>query len=177
MMDELYDEVSSGREIERVLAAAARNQKMGGIDKAPMWADVGVRVRATREPDDEEPLNPFTAAVFVAGMMAQVDTLRTHGHSWTEVCNESIIEAIDSLLPYMHARGIAYMVDNCSDTARRGTRMWGPRFMQMLRDEVFVSSSTDSVADSFANFIGHEVHSALAACMRLRPPIDIAVPA
>jgi ketol-acid reductoisomerase len=44
------------------------------------------------------------------------------------VCNESVIEAVDSLNPYMHARGVAYMVDNCSYTARLGSRKWAPRF-------------------------------------------------
>ena len=47
-------------------------------------------------------------------MMSQIDTLREKGHSFSEVCNESVIEAVDSLNPYMHARGVAYMVDNCS---------------------------------------------------------------
>lgn len=39
--------------------------------------------------------------------------LREKGHPWSEICNESIIEAVDSLNPYMHARGVAFMVDNC----------------------------------------------------------------
>lgn len=49
------------------------------------------------------------------------------GHPWSEICNESIIEATDSLNPYMHARGVAFMVDNCSYTARLGSRKWAPR--------------------------------------------------
>ncbi len=40
---------------------------------------------------------------------------------------QSIIEAVDSLNPYMHARGVAFMVDNCSYTARLGSRKWAPR--------------------------------------------------
>lgn len=32
------------------------------------------------------------------------------GHPYSEICNESIIEAVDSLNPYMHARGVAFMV-------------------------------------------------------------------
>ena len=34
----------------------------------------------------------------------------TQGHPYSEICNESIIEAVDSLNPYMHARGVAFMV-------------------------------------------------------------------
>src|SRR2546427_6638230 len=34
----------------------------------------------------------------------------------------------ETILPYMHARDVAYMVDNCSRTARLGARRWGPRF-------------------------------------------------
>merc|ERR1712100_957891 len=69
-----------------------------------------------------------TAGVYCACMMSQIDTLREKGHSFSEVCNESVIEAVDSLNPYMHARGVAYMVDNCSYTARLGSRKWAPRF-------------------------------------------------
>ena len=32
--------------------------------------------------------------------------------------NESVIEAVDSLCPYMHFKGVSFMVDNCSTTAR-----------------------------------------------------------
>ena len=85
-----------------------------------------LQVRAKRG-DKEIPLNPFTAGVYVATMMATVKTLQNKGHPWSEICNESIIEAVDSLNPYMHARGVAFMVDNCSYTARLGSRKWAPR--------------------------------------------------
>ena len=42
--------------------------------------------------EEEIPLNPFTAGVYVATMMATVDVLREHGHPYSEICNESIIE-------------------------------------------------------------------------------------
>lgn len=57
----------------------------------------------------------------------------THHH---QICNESIIEAVDSLNPYMHARGVAFMVDNCSYTARLGSRKWAPRFDYILEQQV-----------------------------------------
>jgi hypothetical protein len=73
---------------------------------------VGKGVRAKRVEADI-PLDPFTAGVYIATMMATVQVLREKGHPYSEICNESIIEAVDSLNPYMHARGVAFMVDNC----------------------------------------------------------------
>ena len=43
-------------------------------------------------------------------MMAQIDVLRAAGHSYSEIVNESVIEAVDSLCPYMHYKGVAFMV-------------------------------------------------------------------
>ena len=48
------------------------------------------------------------------------------------IVNESVIEATDSLLPYMRKNGLGFMVDNCSIAARLGTRKWGPRFESLL---------------------------------------------
>jgi len=42
---------------------------------------------------------------------------------------------VDSLNPYMHARGVAFMVDNCSYTARLGSRKWAPRFDYILEQQ------------------------------------------
>lgn len=69
-------------------------------------------------------------------MVAQVTVLRENGHYWSEVVNESIIEAVDSLNPYMRAQGVAYMVDNCSVTARRGSRKWAPLYQAWLSQGV-----------------------------------------
>ena len=54
--------------------------------------------------ESEIPVNPFTAGVYVAVMMATCEVLRTAGHPFSEICNEAIIEAVESLNPYMHAR-------------------------------------------------------------------------
>ena len=48
-------------------------------------------MRAQRAEEDI-PLHPFTAGVYVATMMATVDVLASHGHPYSEICNESIIE-------------------------------------------------------------------------------------
>ena len=70
-------------------------------------------------------------------MIAQIDTFDEAGHSWSEIANESVIELVDSLIPFMHARGVAYMIDNCSTTARLGARKWAPRFEATITQQVF----------------------------------------
>ncbi len=52
---------------------------------------VGHKVRAERV-ESEIPLNPFTAGVYIATMMATIEVLREKGHPYSEICNESIIE-------------------------------------------------------------------------------------
>ncbi|KAK4484522.1 hypothetical protein RD792_007106, partial [Penstemon davidsonii] len=130
---ECYEDVASGSEIRSVVLAGRRFYEkeglpafpMGKIDQTRMWK-VGERVRATRPAGDLGPLYPFTAGVFVALMMAQIEILRKKGHSYSEIINESVIESVDSLNPFMHARGVSFMVDNCSTTARLGSRKWAP---------------------------------------------------
>jgi ketol-acid reductoisomerase len=104
------------------------------------WA----RASAPIASEEEIPLDPFTAGAYVATMMAQIDVLNEAGHPLSEIVNESVIEATDSLNPYMHARGIAYMVDNCSITARLGSRKWAPRFDYAMVQESFPPSTPSS---------------------------------
>ena len=56
---------------------------MGVIDQTEMWK-IGEGVRANRT-DTSAPFNPFTAGVYCATMMAQIDTLMAKGHSFSEV--------------------------------------------------------------------------------------------
>jgi len=177
VMAELYDEVMSGNEIRSVVMAASRfrDYPMTTVDGSPMWAaGAGVRrKRATLKTG----IDGFTAGTFCGAMMAQVDILVEHGHPYSEIANESIIEAVDSLLPYMHARGVAYMVDNCSTTARLGTRKWGPRFQAMLEQVAFPSLvAKDRTPDAPPeNFLTHPVHEVLHQLGEMRPAVDIAV--
>ncbi|KDD76783.1 catalytic domain of acetohydroxy acid isomeroreductase [Helicosporidium sp. ATCC 50920] len=175
---EIYDEVASGNEIKSVVMAVSRFDRfpMGRIDETHMWK-VGAKVRARRAQQGEAPLNPFTAGVYVANMMATVLTLHRAGHPFSEICNESIIEAVDSLNPYMHARGVAFMVDNCSYTARLGSRKWAPRFDYLLSQQAYVDYDRDAVdeAEAVAAFKTHDVHAAFDACALMRPPVDIAL--
>jgi len=121
-------------------------------------------------------MNPFTAGVYCAAMMATVQTLQDKGHAWSEICNESIIEAVDSLNPYMHAKGVAFMVDNCSYTARLGSRKWAPRFDYHLCQQAYVAVDEKAPlnAEVINAFKNHPVHNALAECAKLRPTVDIA---
>jgi ketol-acid reductoisomerase len=177
ILAEIYDEVSSGNELRSVVLAGDRlkSQSMGKIDGTETWK-VGQKVRAGRK-DESIPLNPFTAGVYIATMMAQIDILIAHDHPYSEVANESVIEAVDSLNPYMHARGVAYMVDNCSTTARLGSRKWAPRFDYILTQQSYVALDEKqdldrSLVDSFKE---HEIHQVLAECAKLRPSVDIFV--
>ena len=178
LVSEIYDEVAAGIELHSVLLADRRlaTHPMTEISGSPMWA-AGDAVRSRRG-ERELAIDPFTAGAFVATMMAQVDEFLERGHPWSEIANESIIEAVDSLLPYMHARDVAYMVDNCSRTARLGARRWGPRFQAAYEQIAFPATEKDpgsaepARADAFAD---HPVHEALAAGAALRPPVAISV--
>ncbi len=176
VLEEIYEEVSSGNEIRSVNLAGERlkSSEMSTIDGTEMW-QTGAEVRSKRAQLDTG-IDPFTAGVYVATMMAQVDVLMENNHPYSEIANESVIEAVDSLNPYMHARGVAYMVDNCSTTARLGTRKWGPRFEAQLRQEAFVSVDQEERApERIEAFKEHKIHEALAACAAVRPSVDIFV--
>jgi len=81
-------------------------------------------------------------------MMAQVDVLLDAGHPYSEAANESVIESVDSLNPYMHARGVAYMVDNCSKTARLGSRKWAPASTNLLTQLAFTAVDEGKPGDA-----------------------------
>ncbi|KAJ9534232.1 hypothetical protein QJQ45_006940 [Haematococcus lacustris] len=179
---EIYEDVASGNEIRSVVQAGARFDRfpMGKIDSTYMWK-VGSSVRAARV-EDNIPLNPFTAGVYIATMMATIElgpgqVLREKGHPYSEICNESIIEAVDSLNPYMHARGVAFMVDNCSYTARLGSRKWAPRFDYILEQQAFTAIDSKAAVqqESISKFLQDPVHQALAKCSEMRPSVDISV--
>jgi ketol-acid reductoisomerase len=177
LLAEIYDEVSGGNEIRSVVAAAQRFGRfpMRSCERTEMWS-VGKEVRARRK-EEEIPLDAFTAGVYCGVMMAQIDTLLERDHPYSEIANESVIEAADSLNPYMHARGISYMIDNCSTTARLGARKWAPRFDWALMQHAFPLASNGSSVDSapFASFAEHKIHAILATCAELRPSVDIFV--
>ncbi|MFN8017551.1 MAG: hypothetical protein U0P45_05455 [Acidimicrobiales bacterium] len=177
VLQEIYDEVRSGNEIRSVVIAGERLKQypMSTIDQTEMWL-VGERVRAERV-EEEIPLDPFTAGAYVATMMAQIDVLQEAGHPLSEIVNESVIEATDSLNPYMHARGIAYMVDNCSITARLGSRKWAPRFDYAMVQESFpaLDAQQSDEGKPSAAFESHPIHGVLDTVGQMRPSVDIFV--
>ena len=174
---EIYDEVSSCNEIRSVVMAGQRFSRypMGTIDGTRMW-QVGEKIRAART-DAPITINPFTAGIYCATMMAQIDLLIEKGHCLSEVANESVIEAVDSLNPYMHFKGVAFMVDNCSTTARLGSRKWAPRFDYNLSQQALTAYDAGTPADAnlIDSFKNHKIHAALATCATMRPSVDIAV--
>lgn len=177
ILQEIYDEVRSGNEIRTVIMHGERTEKypVGKIDGTYTW-QIGEKVRAARD-DDNIPLNAFTAGVYVATMMAQCDVLLEAGHPYSEVINESVIEAVDSLCPYMHYRGIAFMVDNCSFTAKTGSRKWAPRFDYILEQLAYTAIDNGKPVDEnlISDFENHMVHGAIEECCKLRPSVDISV--
>jgi ketol-acid reductoisomerase len=177
LMVEIYDEVESGNELRSVILAGRRLKEypIPSIEGSRMW-QVGVEVRGQRARRGAE-THAFTAGVFLGTMMAQVDHLMERGHPYSEIANESVIEAVDSLLPYMHARGVSYMVDNCSTTARLGTRKWGPRFEAQLAQIGYPAADRQPVshASRIDAFRAHPIHDILKTLSAMRPAVDIAV--
>merc|ERR1712032_900603 len=125
--------------------------------------------------DDKIPLNPFTAGVYIATMMAQCDVLAEEGHPYSEIVNESVIEAVDSLCPYMHYRGVEFMVDNCSFTAKTGSRKWAPRFDYILEQLAYTAVDKNKPIDKklIQEFEIHKIHQVVVECCKLRPTVDI----
>mmetsp|Transcript_725 Transcript_725/g.1049 ORF Transcript_725/g.1049 Transcript_725/m.1049 type:complete len:548 (+) Transcript_725:43-1686(+) len=175
ILQEIYDEVASGNEIRSVVMHGDRLKEfpIGKIDGTFTW-QIGEKVRSVRN-EETTPLNAFTAGVYVAMMMAQIDVLQKAGHSYTEIVNESVIEAVDSLCPYMHFKGVAFMVDNCSITARLGSRKWAPRFDYILEQLAFTAVDNGVSVNSklIEEFLDNPVHDAIRVCGELRPPVDI----
>ncbi len=178
VMDEIYQEVSSAREIQKVVRATSELafRPMNNIeDVSPMWK----HARKESLYLEEVAINQnsaFAAGVYVSGLMAQMHTLLHHKHNVSEVVNESFIEAVDSLTPYMHARGVAYMVDNCSTTARLGTRLWGPVFRNELQ-KALGARPTDEAAMKHCmdTLLDNPLHDDIKMCMENRPTVRIAI--
>ncbi|KAH9057832.1 6-phosphogluconate dehydrogenase [Lactarius vividus] len=65
----------------------------------------------------------------IQGMfLAQYKVLRENGHSPSEAFNETVEEATQSLFPLIGDKGMDYMYNACSTTARRGALDWAPIF-------------------------------------------------
>ncbi len=178
IMIECYEDVACGNEIRSVILAGQRSKRfpvISPIDGTKMWK-VGEVVRSKR-PSNPEIIDPFSAGVYVATMMAQIDVLMEKGHVLSEIINESVIESVDSLSPYMHARGVAYMVFNCSFTAATGSKKWAPRFDYNITQRAYTAVDDGKEIDMslLDKFINHPVHPAVVECAKLRPSVDISL--
>lgn len=178
ILEECYDDVACGNEIRSVINAGRRHDRypMGKIDRTHCWV-VGEKVRAARDAANPPAIDAFTAGTYCALMMAQIDLLQSKGHAHSEVANESVIEAVDSLTPYMHARGVAYMVDNCSVTARLGSRKWAPRFDYLLTEQALTNFDAGITPrpERIEEFKTHKIHDVMQVCGEMRPSVDIAL--
>ena len=82
----------------------------------------------------------------------------------SEVINESNIEATDSLNPYMITKGIDYMIENCSMTARIGARQWYKDFKNIVDNNGLYSINNNNKFNEYSNtnienhFINHPIH-------------------
>jgi ketol-acid reductoisomerase len=175
---ECYEDVACGNEIRSVINAGNRAKRfpvITPIDGTRMWK-VGKVVRSKRG-QQETPIDPFTAGVYCAAMMAQMDVLLEGGHCLSEIINESVIESVDSLSPYMHARGVAYMVYNCSVTAALGAKKWAPRYDYNLTQQAYtaIDEGKDLDLSLMTKFKEHMIHDAIVECAKLRPTVDIAL--
>jgi ketol-acid reductoisomerase len=171
VMLDIYSNIASWQEVKEVVEAteALAHAPMSNIEASDMWA-IGKELYGTVVPMEDS--LAFAAGMYVGAIMAQMDILRENGHCTSEIVNESLIEAIDSLNPFMDARGVSYMVDNCSTTARLGTRKWGPRFCSAFLDN---TGNGDDDLQIFEAFLKSPLHADIAACFRLRPSVRIAV--
>lgn len=176
---ECYEDVENGNEIRSVVNAGRRSKRfpvISPIDGTRMWK-VGEEVRSKRAEKGDPPIDPFSAGVYVATMMAQIDVLLEKGHVLSEIVNESVIESVDSLSPYLHARGVAYMVFNCSFTAATGSKKWAPRFDYNLTQRAYTAiDNGDSLNSKLMDeFLNHSIHGAVTECAKLRPTVDISL--
>jgi len=173
---EIYSDVESGREISSVIDHCARFKRypMCPIDGTPVW-NVGAEVRKTRGSFTPQ-IHPTTAGVYLACMTAQADLLFEKGHCYSEVVNESIIEGVDSLNPYLHHKGVAFMIDNCSYTARLGARKWAPRFDYILEQQAEKLLKKGHIDAALIDaFKSHKLHKIMEVCGSMRPPVDISL--
>ena len=151
LYEEIYDEVESGNEIRSVNLNS--NKHISNISGSSMW----VRNKYFNKNTSilESSTKALVSGIYIGSMMAQVDILINKDHSYSEIVNESIIEAVDSLNPYMSSFGISNMIDNCSKTARLGARKWGPRLESLLNqnmDSDYVFEQKNEL------FIDHKIH-------------------
>ena len=156
IISELYNDVHNGSEIKNIIFNnnLAPGYKLYKISNSQMW-----KKNKKTQYIDKIQIKGLVAGIYIGCIMALCDVLEKNGHNYSEIVNESIIEATDSLNPYMFEHGIDEMIDNCSVTARIGCRKWAPRFDYMVKYEVlpFVNDYTYDYPN-FYRFLEHPIH-------------------
>ena len=146
LYEEIYEEVKSGNEIRSVILNS--DKPMGEISGSRMWRGAKNK-NYLKDIEDAR-----TAGLYIGSMMAQVDILIDNGHNYSEIINESIIEAVDSLNPYMLENGISHMIDNCSTTAKLGARKWACRLDYLLEQNM-----NEPYISRIEEFTNHPIHN------------------
>ena len=65
---------------------------------------------------------------------SQIDTLIENNHSFSEIVNESITEAVDSLNPYMFNKGVDFMLINFANADMVGHTGNVPAIVEALKE-------------------------------------------
>ena len=78
------------------------------------------------------------------------------------------IEAMESLNPLIPARGVSFMVDNCSTTTRLGSNKWDPQFNYILTQQDFVGVIKGSPINKYliSNFLSEPKHNSIEVCAK-----------
>ena len=178
LIDEIYNDVDKGSEIDSVIFTSNKinnvksdnipaNNMLYNITDSKMWKD-----NPNESYNKFIEINGTVSGIYIGIMMAQIDVLTKRGHKYSEIVNESVIEATDSLNPYMFEHGIDYMVDNCSLTARIGCRKWAARFDYLIKYQVLpYKYDTLNKTPNFDNFRNHYIHKCLKTCKNLASSI------
>ena len=176
VMGKIYRSVRSGREIQKVIEESGilNGTELPRIGDTEMWSEIGRAVAAEREggrPQIE--INPITAGIYIGAMKAQADLLLENGHAPTEIGNETILEAINSLNIVMSERGIDALMDGCSETAGMGARDWGPQFSaavsELIIPRIQTPGYTDAEGEALSDFENGVVHDIFWKTAALRP--------
>ena len=166
LINKIYEDVKSGDEIRDIIKTSKNIEKepLYTISDSYMW-----NINNYVKHNTCYTLDGTVAGCYVGIMMAQIDVLVKNGHQYSEIINESIIEATDSLNPFMYKHGIDYMVDNCSLTARIGCRKWAASFDYMLKYEVLphLDSNKLNVYPNYNDFTTHFIHDSYEQCKTL----------
>jgi len=152
LFEEIYDEVKSGNEIRSVNLNS--NRSISNISGSKMWKN-NKYIKKNYEILNSKD-KAMVYGLYVGGMMSQIDILIKNEHNYSEIVNESIIEAVDSLNPYMNNYGISNMIDNCSTTARLGARKWGPRLDYLFKQNINLSFNDFNDYDNYDNYDNYD---------------------